>query len=125
MSSRIVVEIKFDRLPKLTKQVRERAALAVAKAAFDIEGQAKTLAPVDTGNLKNSIQTEPGESDLTKYVGPHTDYAIYVEYGTGRRGDPAVPHSDVAGMAPRPYMRPAAERVRPGFIAAMEQIADL
>jgi HK97 gp10 family phage protein len=108
----IILEIKFDKLPELTKAARERAVQAVAKAALDIEGQAKAVVPVDTGNLKNSIQTEPGDSDLTKYVGPHTEYAVHVEYGTSR-------------MRAQPYMRPAAERVRPGFIAVMQQIAKL
>lgn len=108
----IVVEIRFNKMPELTKASRERAVQAVAKAAYDIEGQAKTIVPVDTGNLKNSIQTEPGDSDLTKYVGPHTDYAVHVEYGTYK-------------MRAQPYLRPAAERVQPGFIAAMQQIAKL
>jgi len=33
----------------------EQVKAVVTKVAFDIEGIAKQLAPVDTGNLKNSI----------------------------------------------------------------------
>ena len=108
----IIIEVRSNKIPALTKESRARAVQAVAKAAYDIEGQAKAVVPVDTGNLKNSIQTESGDSDLTKYVGPHTDYAVHVEYGTYK-------------MRAQPYLRPAAERVRPGFIAAMQQIAKL
>lgn len=124
--SDFTVTTLYNNLPQLQRQAVAAAKAAVAKAAYDIEGNAKITVPVDTGNLKNSIQTaiEPGE--LAANVGPRgVEYAIFVEYGTGRRGDPSVPHADVAGMAPRPYLRPAAEKVRPGFIAAMEQIAKI
>ena len=107
-----VVTIRFNHLPKLQGQVRELAKLAVLKAAYDIEANAKTVVPVDTGNLKNSIQTMP-ESDLSATVGPRAvEYAIYVEMGTYK-------------MRAQPYMIPAAERVRPAFIAAMEQISKI
>lgn len=108
----ITLVVRSNKLPIMTLQARARAVEAVAKAAYDIEGQAKAVVPVDTGNLKNSIQTEAGESDLTKFVGPHTDYAVHVEYGTYK-------------ARAQPYMRPAAERVAPGFIAAMRQIAEM
>ncbi len=110
MTAKVVVEIKFDKLPQLQGALRERAAQAVMKAAYDIEGQAKAIVPVDTGNLKNSIQTTQ-EGELAAAVGPRAvEYAIYVEYGTVK-------------MRAQPYMRPAAEKVRPAFIQAMEQIA--
>jgi HK97 gp10 family phage protein len=66
---------------------------------------------VDTGFLKNSISVEPA-GDLTAYVGPHAEYAIYVEYGTYK-------------SRAQPYLLPSAEKVRPAFIAAMKQIAKM
>jgi HK97 gp10 family phage protein len=79
------------------------------KAAHDIEGLAKRVVPVDTGNLKNSIQVAE-DGDLAATIGPRgVEYDYYVEMGTRR-------------MGARPYMRPAAEHVRPSFITAMEQI---
>ena len=108
----ITVEVRSNKFPCVNTQARARAATAVAKAALDIEGHAKSVVPVDTGALKNSIQTEAGDSDLTKYVGPHTEYAVHVEYGTWK-------------ARAQPYMRPAAEAVRPAFIVAMRQIADM
>ena len=124
----IIATVVFDNLPALSKQATELAKQAVAKAAFDIEGQAKMVVPVDTGFLKSTISTQVGAAgrhsppgsdshqhspanDLTAYVGPHTEYAANVEYGLGQR--------------PQPYMRPAAERVRPAFIEAMKQIAKM
>lgn len=75
-----------------------------------IQTAAKGYCPVDTGALRESITTEVDASGSTVVgkVGPHMFYASFVEYGTGRRGDPAVPHNqDWPGMAPQPFMRPA------------------
>ena len=112
MTARVVVEIKFDKLPELEGLLLQRATDAVVKAAYDIEGHAKAAVPVDTGNLKSSIQTTQ-EGPVSASVGPRSvDYAGYVEYGTYK-------------MGAQPYMRPAAERVAPAFISAMEQIAKI
>jgi HK97 gp10 family phage protein len=124
----IVTTVVFDNLPALNKQATAMAVQAVKKAAFDIEEHAKTIVPVDTGFLKNSIATQVGAdglhsprgssshqhspaNDLTAYVGAHAEYAANVEYGLGQR--------------PQPYLRPAVERVRPAFIEAMKQIAKM
>ncbi len=108
--SLVVAKIVFDKLPELQAQLRRQASAAIRKAAYDIEAHAKAVVPVDTGNLKNSIQTTM-ENDLTAIVGTHVEYAPYVEYGTHR-------------MAARPYLGPAAEAVRPGFEAAMKGLLD-
>ena len=119
----IIATVVFDNLPALSKQAAELAQQAVAKAAFDIEAHAKTIVPVDTGFLKSTISTQIGAAgrhsppgsdshqhspanDLTAYVGPHAEYSVHVE-------------------RVRPYMRPAAEKVRPAFIEAMKQIAKM
>ena len=112
MTVKVAVTIRFNKLPQLTDSLSRLAGAAVMKAAFDIESTAKALVPVDTGNLKSSIQTTQ-EGPLTALVGPRdVDYAVYVEYGTSR-------------MAAQPYMRPAAERVQPAFLAAMRQIVEI
>ena len=102
----IEVTIRWTRHPlTISREAEQRAAAAVMKAAHDIEGLAKRVVPVDTGNLKNSIQVaEDGEMAAT--IGPRgVEYDYYVEMGTRR-------------MGARPYMRPAAEQVRPAFITA-------
>ena len=113
MSIRVVAEVRFNHIGKVSEQALALAEAAVAKAAFDIEGHAKAVVPVDTGNLKNSIQTKREDEGLTYTVGPRgVDYAIYVEYGTYK-------------MHAQPYLRPAANRVWPDFVKAMEQIVKI
>jgi len=79
-----------------------------------IEQSAQGYAPVDTGALRDSITTEIDDSGKTVIgrVGPHVDYAEYVEFGTGRLGNPEAPYPHVEswpGMVAQPYMRPAFE----------------
>ena len=58
--------------------------------------------------LRGSIKAEIDGTRAT--IEPHKDYAGYVEFGTYK-------------MAPRAYMRPAADINEPKFIAAMEALA--
>jgi HK97 gp10 family phage protein len=104
----VVARLVYNRLPEITAALRPRASQIVRKTASDIEAHAKAVVPVDTGNLKNSIQTEM-ESDLTAVVSTGVEYAPYVEYGTHK-------------MAPRPYLGSAAEAVKPAFEAAMKAL---
>lgn len=83
------------------------------------EGYAKKLCPVDTGNLHNSIThavTNSGER--AAYVGTDSEYAVYVEMGTGKyvtggRPTPWVykdAHGNwhmTHGQRARPYIKPA------------------
>ena len=103
----VEVVIEFNHLQRISQAAAEKAALAVAKATHDVEAQAKATVPMDTGALKNSITSTV--SGLSGEVAPHTEYALYVEAGTRK-------------MAARPYMRPAAEKVRPLFLKAMAEI---
>jgi len=108
MSARIV--IKYDNLPRIAERLPEAVSAIIRKAAFDIEANAKAIVPVDTGKLKNSISSE--FPSLTKAISaPHTDYAIYVEFGTRYQ-------------RAQPYMRPAAEKVAPAFFAAMQRLEE-
>lgn len=80
-----------------------------------IEDSAKNYCPVDTGALRDSITSEVDASGQTVVgrVGPHVDYAEFLEFGTGERGDPSVPHNqNWPGMAAQPYMRPALDENR-------------
>lgn len=105
------IRIVFNRMPDVRRRAPEQAKLAVRKATFDVEARAKMVVPVDTGNLKNSIRSDFENDGFTGIVSTNVEYAIYVELGTAKR--PATP-----------YMTPAAEAVRPGFIKAMEQLLD-
>jgi HK97 gp10 family phage protein len=102
-------KLSFD-LGNAGLKATDLASKAVRKTALDIEADAKTLAPVDTGNLKGSIGTDI-LGPLAAEVGPTASYGHFVESGTSR-------------MAAQPYMGPAFDRRSPGLVAAMEQIAD-
>lgn len=101
---RVVVR---SRVPYVTAAVYAKAAAATAKAAHDIEAGAKSMAPVDTGLLRSSIAAKG--SGLAWVVESPVDYSVFQEFGTSR-------------MAAQPYMIPAAERVRPSYIAAMRAL---
>ena len=95
-------------LGKASIETTRKAGQVVAKAAADVERIAKTAAPVDTGNLRNSIGTSM-QGPLAAEIGPTASYGIYLEFGTYK-------------MAASPYMGPAIDRVGPLFTAAMEQL---
>ncbi len=104
----VVVRIAFNHLPKLTREMRPKAAAVVRETALNIERDAKERAPVRTGTLRRSIHTVP-TGELSAEVGPSVEYGTYVELGTRK-------------MAARPYLIPAAEAERPKFLARMKEI---
>lgn len=53
----------------------------VSETAMLLNTEASSRAPVDDGNLKNSIQSEIGGLEATVMVGAF--YGLFVEYGTG------------------------------------------
>lgn len=106
---------------------REKAVVAVNivnKAALMIQGQAKVLAPVDTGALSQSIDVEPAKAargTVKARVYTDKEYAPYVEFGTGVRGaatsahqpkSGAISYGDRAGQQAQPFMHPATEMTR-------------
>lgn len=89
-------------------------------AALVIQSQAKALVPVDTSNLKTSIDNKIVVSKLEAYIGTNCEYAIYVEFGTGefaengqgRKGGWVYINTEgkavfTRGMKSQPYLRPA------------------
>lgn len=114
----------------------------LAQSALTVEGQAKQLAPVDTGRLRASITSvlQPTQARVQASV----FYAPHVEFGTrphwpplaamqpwaGRHGFPKgrlgafLVARAIArrGTRPHPFMRPSAERSLPairGFLRDM------
>ena len=122
-----MTEIKLDtrELDKIAKQLNIRKEAVGRRMAFQIEKEAKQLAPKDTGALRNSIYTVTQKTDgysaassaaksanpavttaphpaptgdVIANVGPCVDYAEYQEFGTSR-------------MAAHPYLTPAVEQI--------------
>ena len=80
-----------------------------------VQGTAKANCAVDTGQLRNSITTIEAEHSVL--IGTNVEHGVYVEFGTGQRGDPSVAHrQDWAGMAPQPFLGPALESNRKRII---------
>lgn len=102
----VQVRIVSNRLPAIAAAIRPTVSTEVKKAGLAIQARAQSMAPVKTGTLRRSITTQ-FPTDLSAVVGPSVHYGIFLEFGTRR-------------MAPRPYMRPAAEAVLPGFAAAVK-----
>lgn len=94
--------------PAIIVGMEAKANAIVAKAALDIQAQAQTRAPVDTGKLKNSIQAYQVASGHWRVV-VGAEYGIYVEWGTSR-------------MAAQPYLQPAITTVSPTFLEAMKAV---
>ena len=91
---------------------------ALERCGEQAEGYAKDLAPVDTGNLRNSISHTVDEDEPAVYIGSNVEYAAYVELGTGKyteggRPTPWVYQDDngnwhwTAGNPAQPFLAPA------------------
>jgi HK97 gp10 family phage protein len=78
-------------------RTRRELAQLVKATAFRLEAGAKMRAPVDTGFLRNSIQTT-FESDLSAVVFVAAEYGVYVEFGTSK-------------MRARPFLTPAVDEI--------------
>ena len=115
------MEIKFDdNSQKILDEFHDAALRALERCGSQAEGYAKDLAPVDTGNLRNSISHRVDPDEPAAYVGTDTEYAPYVEFGTGvyaegggGRPTPWVYQDDegnwhwTAGNKAQPFLKPA------------------
>ena len=135
------IVLKEDRIKKLTGEMHARALRICQKYALAAEGHAKKLmtgpksgrvyvvvtqtrkgrrkkrvhvasAPgeppaVLTGQLRASFQTWRHGRDAWA-VGPAAEHGLYLELGTRK-------------MAPRPFLKPALERVRNDFFRELEE----
>lgn len=99
-------------------EMQAAAIRALEKCGLVAEGYAKLLCPVDTGNLRNSITHQVDAGEPAVYIGTNSEYAAYVELGTGKyypggRQTPWV-YQDVKGQwhlthgqRAKPYLKPA------------------
>lgn len=105
-----------DRTAEILSRIRSAVYNSVATACEIVAEEAKAIVPVRTGTLRDSISARPPAEENGVVVGAveaTAPYAMYVEYGTGRRGAESPgrgegPYSmGWAGMAAQPYLRPA------------------
>lgn len=107
--------IKWSGLEDLTATIETKVKLESIKTVIKANGaamqqRAMQKVPVDTGQLKRSIQLDIRDAGLTAVVEPHTDYAAYVEYGTRY-------------MSAQPYIRPAFNETVKQVKADLEKLA--
>lgn len=87
------VSITYNgRLSGIVDMLENNMQSIVLSAAEQVKNSAKSLCPVDTGRLRDSISVNAEGS--TAVVSANTDYAAYVEFGTSK-------------MPPQPYLVPA------------------
>lgn len=101
-----------ERLERKTEAAEFLIRGAVKKTTEDIAADAKAAAPVDTGNLRNSIQTSSAGSNASVAQGivqARSNYSIFVELGTSK-------------MAPQPFLGPAGDKHLPKLEEAVSQV---
>ena len=114
----------LSKLQSLDVSIDTALTTAMKQGTKKVQAAAKLLCPVDTGSLRESIVTEVEKegSTIVGTVSTNKEYAAYVEFGTGRRGEqsPSPPkyplgsgyRQDWPGMSARPFMYPAAEQTK-------------
>ena len=88
------VEIN-DNSKEVSDNIKAALLRGLETCGLVAEGYAKKLAPVDTGNLRNSITHTVDEEEPAAYIGTNVEYAPYQELGT-------------IHMAAQPFLKPAA-----------------
>ena len=106
--------MKIEGLKELEKKMKQLSNVARKEAKQEalhagsvlVQGGATLNAPVDTGNLRSSIDYEVGSDDAVIFT--PVEYAEPVEYGTSE-------------MAAQPFLRPALDNNKSNIIKVFSQ----
>lgn len=111
------VEKLLNKLDRLGGNSEEVLYKSLQKQGELVKSEAKTLCPVDTGDLRKSIRkrTKRYKGKIISSVYTNSDHAAYVEFGTGIRGEASNTNSNVEvaykqdwnGIEAQPYLYPA------------------
>ena len=104
----------------ITAKVDAAVQTAVIQWAEKVLAVAQSIVPVDTGELRASghVVVRTDASKAAAAVVFDAPYAVYVEFGTGARGEGSPgagpgPYSlGWTGMAAQPYLRPAFDELK-------------
>jgi len=106
-------EIKVDNTDAILKATDEAIYNALKTIGDKAADYAAGLAPVDTSNLKNSMDSEVDMGEKAVYVGTDVEYAPFVEFGHHQqvgRYVPAIGKRLVREFVPaQPFLKPAIE----------------
>ena len=83
-----------DNSREIANDIKSALLRGLETCGLVAEGYAKKLAPVDTGNLRNSITHTVDEDEPAAYIGTNVEYAPYVCLGT-------------IHMKAQPFLKPA------------------
>ncbi|MCI9466555.1 MAG: HK97 gp10 family phage protein [Ruminiclostridium sp.] len=108
----------IDNSGQVKEELKAAAVRALEMCGLTAEGYAKQMRSVNTGNLRNSITHQVDSGEPAVYIGSNSEYAAYVELGTGKyypggRQTPWV-YEDAFGnwhlthgQRAQPYLKPA------------------
>lgn len=106
-------EIKVDNTDAIKKATNEAIYNALEIIGNKAADYAAGLAPMQTGNLKNSMTSEVSQEEKAVYVGTAVEYAPFVEFGHHQevgRYVPAIGKRLVREFVPaKPFLKPAIE----------------
>lgn len=120
-------------LKKIDTKLKQDLSDEMNSSALTIASNAKKLAPVDLGFLRNSIGIEPSVNGLTYEVEAKAKYAAYIEFGTGGLVDVPAGYEDLAirfkgknimkvNIRPQPYLIPSFETEKPKLIKRLKDM---
>lgn len=109
----------MDKLGNMAENLSAGLRNALQEAGEVVRKDAVLNCPVDTGRLRGSITVNVEGNTAT--VGTNVEYAPYVEFGTGSKGDKSVAHTTkkqwtyysggqfftTSGHAPQAFLVPA------------------
>lgn len=112
--------------------VNDALVAGVSKAAMLVQGSAKNKAPVDSGTLRQSIRADKAKiqgENVTATVSTNLEYAPYVEFGTGSRGQSTNTNTEVEvsyrsdwrGNKAQPFLWPALRENRNNSIKIIRE----
>jgi HK97 gp10 family phage protein len=81
---------------QVVNAITEAEKTALEAIGLFVEGEAKLRTPVDTGNLRSSLDHKVDESKKAVHIGTNVEYAAFVEKGTRYQKE-------------QPYLTPAVE----------------
>ena len=100
----ISYKITSDNTQQIIAEKNDAVLRALEIIGQVVENSAAGYAPVDTGNLRNSITHEVDDGEHCVYIGSNVEYAPYQESGWYSGGK----HHSAANGG-RGYLRPAVE----------------
>lgn len=82
---------------QVLQELRKKQIAALHAIGAYVDGEAVVRCPVDTGNLRSSINHSVNEAERSVSIGTPVYYGIYIELGTYK-------------MAEQPFLKPAVEQ---------------